>query len=274
MAFWPDVTRGDKVKHYVLLENNIRQMVNALDGFGGGTARSPGCGVVRIQVWNASDEALMAGCPVAFDADKGMVGGAVPAVRVCDASKPFGVLQAALAPRAMGGCIVAGPAVVPIDGGSGEYAEPVMGGDGFAYSGSGTARVLCANGGTAVVLLGVGTSDTYDGPFAIRYDGEAKKVRVKAGYSSLNCGWRDVAEAELDPEDGYLCVHSDLGDLGEWTEPVVRYAEPGQYDYPIGRTTVGGSADAPSVSVVQCRVPVAIIMAAAECPISARLGDA
>ena len=60
MAFFPDVTRGDKFKPDALLSNNVRHIVNAMNGFSakplfatGGMIRrcgSPGC-PVPATVW-------------------------------------------------------------------------------------------------------------------------------------------------------------------------------------------------------------------------------
>ncbi len=268
MGYWPDVNKGDPVERPAVLENNLRHMVNALNGFGDNSPKASGSGVVRIQVWNATGATLKAGSPVAFDGTRQMVGNAVPAVKVTDVSKPFGVVVNTLAANGMGDCIVSGPATIPVAGGSGEYAVPIVNGDAFVLSGNGTARILCINGQKAFALLGM-VSDIYDGPFAISYDGTTHKVNVKAGYASLNGEWKDVAAAQLDPASGYVCVYSEITDEGTWSEPVVQIATPGKYNYPVGRVTVTGEGEAASVSCMQFRVPVAIIIDAAECPISA-----
>ncbi|MBE6370770.1 MAG: hypothetical protein E7055_01685 [Lentisphaerae bacterium] len=164
MGFWPDVKRGDKVQHHMVLENNLRHLVNSLDGFGSGMGRATASGVVRIQIWNATNETLPAGQPVEFDNTKPLCGDAVPAVKVTDTKKPWGVCVHTLDANAMGDCIISGPAEVALSGGSGDYAEPVVNGTGFTRSSTGTARVLFAGEKNIIVLGGAASSD-YRGGF-------------------------------------------------------------------------------------------------------------
>ncbi len=269
MAFWPDVTAGEPVRNHAALENNLRHMVNELNGFGDNSPRATFGGVVRLQVWNATDAVIKAGSPVAFDGGLEMVNGAVPVCRVTDAAKPYGVLQGTLAKKGIGGCIVAGPAVVNVSGGSGDFAEPVPNGDGFTLSGGGAARVIFNMGGRALVLIGIGTSEMYDGPFALRYDSTSQKLHVNAGYASLNGEWHEVAAADIDPQSGHVCIYSEIGEDGLWSAPVPVIGQPGQFRYPVGKVAVAGSGDGITVAVTQYRVPVAVILDAAECPISA-----
>ena len=137
MGFWADVKRGDKVQHSALLENNVRHMVNALNGFGSGAVRATGSGVVRVAIWNAHTVALQAGQPVMFDAAKAMCGDALPAVPCTDASKPYGVCTGYLAPNAMGDCVLAGAVPVTVTGGTGSYAIPDATGAGFVLGDTG-----------------------------------------------------------------------------------------------------------------------------------------
>jgi len=158
MAFWPDVKRGDTVKHHMVLENNLRHLINSLDGFGSGIARGTTGGVVRIQIWNSTGDAFAAGQPVAFDTQKEMSGHALPAVKVTNTKKPWGVCVNPLDPNAIGDCIIAGPAEVTLSGGSGDYAEPVVNGTRFSRSSTGTARVLFSGDKTIIVLGGASSS--------------------------------------------------------------------------------------------------------------------
>lgn len=188
MGFWPDVKRGDKVQHHMVLENNVRHLINSLNGFGSGIGRSSGNGVVRIQIWNASNTVLAAGQPVAFDSTKGLCGDALPAVKVTDKEKPWGVCVQALPVNGMGDCIISGPAVVSLSGSSGDYAEPVVNGTGFARSETGTARVLFAGSKSIILLGGAGNVDTsYDGPFAVSIvKTSGKAIHVKQGPVNIN----------------------------------------------------------------------------------------
>lgn len=269
MAYFPDVTKGEQVKPSALLENCLRHMVNSLDGFGDNAPKGSNSGLVRIQVWNSANSTIAAGSPVSFDAAKNMVDGALPVKKVADPTKPFGVLPLSLEKKAMGDCIVSGPCMVKIGGGSGDYAEPVANSDRFKLATSGTARVLCRNGNKAMVILGVGTSDYYNGPFSVTYDSETGKVKIAAGYISTNGIFSAVPSAEIDPQTGILCCYSEIGEDGVWTKPVIQYATPNKYNYPIGSVSVEGSGDNASVSVSCYRVPVAVIIDAAECPVSA-----
>lgn len=269
MGFWPDVKRGDGVKHHMVLENNLRHIVNSLNGFGAGVSVGTHSGVVRIQIVNSSGEELAAGQPVAFDETKKMCGNALPVIKVEDVTKPFGVCVSKLAANSIGDCIVAGPATVSITGDAGDFAEPVANGTGFKRADTGTARILFAAGGRGVILLGVGTSDIYDGPFAITYDAEAKQLNVAAGYINTNGTFAEVAAATLAPATGTLCVYSEIAEDGKWSTPEIKFATPDKYKYPIGKVKVNGES-----VVVSCfRVPVAIIIDAAECPVSAQAGE-
>lgn len=178
MGFWPDVRKGDKVQHNALLENNVRHLINSLNGFGAGSHRSTSNGVVRIQIWNASGEPISPGQPVAFDNTKPLCGDAVPAVKVTDTKKPWGVCVKHLPVNSIGDCIVAGPASVPLTGGSGDYAAPVVTGTGFTRSETGSARVLYAGtDGKGIILLAGGAGDN---PCRVRV--------INEGYSVVYAG--------------------------------------------------------------------------------------
>ena len=167
MPSWPDVVPGGEIEHHALLENQLRHMVNSVNGFMGGIQRATSGGVVRVQIWNAGTEAFVAGQPVAFDSTKELCGDALPAIPVSDPEKPWGVCVNRLEPLAMGDCIVAGPAKVTLAGGSGDYAKPS--GTGFVCGNEGNALVLY-RGTSSVILLGGtggGGGDEYNGYFKI-----------------------------------------------------------------------------------------------------------
>ena len=166
------------------------------------------------------------------------------------------------------------PAQVIINDADAEYAEPIPGEAGeMQTADTGTARIVWKGGSSGkqwcILQLGSGSGgDTYDGPFAFKYDRGIDKIVVKAGFVLLNGHWNTVSEAEVEPSSGYLCVYSELDDNGQWSEPVLVIGEPGQFRYPVGKVEVNGSGEARSVKCNQFRVPVAIIMDVAECPIS------
>ena len=111
----------------------------------------------------------------------------------------------------------------------------------------------------------VSAADVYDGPFALSYSAETKKVDVKAGFLNRNGEWKTVAAASVDPETGYVCVVTQLNDEGEWTDPELAITEPGLESYPVGYCTVTGSGEEQSVTVSSFRVPVAVFLISAVC---------
>lgn len=263
MAFYGDVLPGDPFRPSASLSNDIRHFMNGLNGFHGNQFAANGAGTVRIQVYNASDNTLAAGTAVNFDNDAKMAGDAVPAVPLKDPKRPWGVVTQSLQPGAMGDCFISGPVTVAVSG-SGDYAQPAAGSPSVFTCGSGGAPVLYSHDGKAVVNLGAGTPESYDGPFAITYDAENKVLKIKAGHMSRNGEFTTVAEAELAPQTGIVCVKSELAD-GEWSEPVILFEEPSQFCYPIGHVKTQGDGEDMSVSTCSYRVPVAIILAARIC---------
>ena len=189
---------------------------------------------------------------------------------------PFAILAEPTKKGEIGRAVLIGviPAQVKINDADVEYAEPVPGGEGeMQTADTGTARIVWKGGSSGkqwcILQLGSGSGgDTYDGPFAFKYDRENDKIVVKAGFVLLNGQWHTVAESEVEPSSGYLCVYSELDDNGQWSEPVLEIGEPGQFRYPVGKVEISGSGETRSVKCKQFRVPVAIIMDVAECPIS------
>lgn len=114
----------------------------------------------------------------------------------------------------------------------------------------------------------VASADIYDGPFALSYDTETQKIKIAAGYLSRNGEWVDVVAKELTPSTGIICVNSILGN-GEWTAPDIKFTTPDRNNYPIGKCKLEGE----SVTLCSFRVPVAIILVSAECPLSAEADE-
>ena len=123
------------------------------------------------------------------------------------------------------------------------------------------APVIFAANGKGVILLGAISQDVYDGPFALSYDTETKKVKVAAGYLNRNGEWKDVPAAEFSPATGTVCVCTTLDSEGSWSEPEVRIATPGPYAFPVGSCRASGE----SVTVCSFRVPVAVFTVADLC---------
>ena len=259
MAFFPDVSPGDEFKPNALLSNNLRHLVNAMDGFGAKPLAATG-GMIRIQVYNNTAAAIIAGTAVNFSESGELCDSAVPAEPLKDAAKPWGVAVNDLAPQALGSCIVCGPVTVSLSG-SGDYAMPSTSNPATFTRGATGSPVIFASGGKGVILLGAAPQDSYDGPFALSYDTESKQLKVKDGYLSRNGEFKKVAETELAPQNGTVCVCSAIDDEGNWSEPEVKFSEPGQFSYPLGNCKTGGE----SVAVCSFRVPVAILLAVKEC---------
>lgn len=259
MAFFPDVSPGDKFKPNALLSNNVRRIVNALNGFNGKPVMATGS-MIRIQVYNDSGATLAAGTAVNFSEKGSLCGEAVPAIKLKDTEKPWGVLVNQLKSKGIGSCILCGPAQVTLSG-SGDYAAPTTSNPSVFTRGATGAPVIFAGDGKGVVLLGAIAQDIYDGPFALSYDTEKKQLKVNAGYANMNGEWKNVAEKTLSASTGTVCVCSTLGDDGKWTAPEIKVSTPGQYAFPIGSCKVSGE----SVTVCSYRVPVAIFLVSDVC---------
>ena len=266
MAFYGDVTPGDEFRPSAALSNDIRHFLNGLNGFGGNPFGANGAGTVRIQAYNATGGEIRAGTAVNFDESKRMSGDAVPMKAFSDPRKPWGVVTQKLADKEVGDCFISGPVTVALSG-SGDYAQPTPSNPSVFMRGAEGAPVIYGSGGRGVVNLGAGTPENYGGPFALSYDAESKVVKVKAGHMSRNGEFIAVGGAEIQPETGIVCVCSILEDA-EWTTPEIKVAQPDKYSYPIGECRVDRSGGTETVSVVSYRVPVAIIIDTAVCPLS------
>ncbi len=271
MAFYGDVTPGDDFVPSASLSNDVRHLINSLNGFGGRPFGWNGSGTVRVQVYNASDDTIRAGTAVNFDEGMPRVDEALPVKALTDPKRPWGVVTQDMERNDMGDCFISGPVTVCVSG-SGDYAQPSAGSPKTFTRGTEGAPVLFAFGSQAVINLGAGTPENYDGPFAMKYDAESGMIKVKPGYLSRNGQFVSVGEASLEPQDGLICVESKLGN-GEWSEPEIKFGTPSKECYPVGKCKVSGSGDTRSVSLCQFRVPVAILIVTAECPLSAEADD-
>ena len=148
-----------------------------------------------------------------------------------------------------------------------EFAKPTPGGAGTLEScETGTARIIWKAGNSGeqwcILQLGAGGAEVYDGPFAITYNGETKKIDIAQGFINRNGEWKKVSEASIQPsKTGYVCVSTKLNDSGEWSEPEFVITDPDEKNYPIGYCQVSGDL----VNVKSYRVPVAIFMIAGDC---------
>ena len=267
MAFYGDVSPGEAFTPSAALSNDVRHLLNSLDGFRAAPFGANGGGTVRIQIFNASDSPMAAGEAVNFDNSKGMADGTVPATRLADPHRPWGVVTQALGVNEAGDCIISGPVAVRATG-SGVRAMPSAASPAIFTLGNAGAQVLHSYNGRALVNLGAGSAEEYDGPFAVSYNAETGLLNINAGFMSRNGEFLEVTGAEIAPETGFVCVRSILEDAGEWTEPEILVGLPDKYTYPVGSCTVDGEGDARSVSICSFHVPVAIIIDTAVCPLS------
>lgn len=266
MAFHPDVHEGDEFRPSAALSNDVRRLVNSLNGFGGGAVPGTSSGNVRIQICNASPHPLNRGTAVIFTglSETGDIAEAVP---YAGTGGNWGVTVQRLGPGEIGDCVISGPVSVALAG-TGTHARPDAGSPAVFTAGNEGAPVLCSGGGRAIVNIGAGNSESYDGPFAVAWDAAAGKLRVASGFLSRNGEFLRTPPCSIPPAEGHVCVESRLLTSG-WTEPEVKIAEPSVTAFPVAGCHVVRNGGVTGVSVVQYRVPVAVIIVADECPLSA-----
>lgn len=111
--------------------------------------------------------------------------------------------------------------------------------------------------------------EPYNGPFAVTLakQGDTVRVQVNGGFVNANGALVGaVAPAELAFAPGYLCVHIEISDAGEWSTPVFTIKTSiTANDYPVAllEETDGGKR----VSA-QARVFVAIFLISRLCPLA------
>ena len=199
MSFYPDVAQGDKFVPSVKLSNDIRHLVNAAHGFQDCKQKGVPPAAVRVSVFNATAETILANTAVIFtsDAPRGEV---LPIKPAPSGTTDFGIVSKDLAPNESGSCLLIGTATVTLSGGSGNYAQP--GSDRtFVRASTGSARILHVYGDSAVILLGcnggIMAQDTeYNGPFKVEYittqpNGDIV-VSVHQGTLQMGVGSTDV----------------------------------------------------------------------------------
>lgn len=212
MAFFPDVVPGQDFVPSALLSNNVRRIVNHLNGFGALRLNGAGAGTVRIQVYNASDDSIGAGTAVNFPETGVFCDGAIPAIHLVDPAKPWGVVTRKLAPAEMGDCFISGPVTVAVTG-NGDFAQPSAASPDVFTRGSSGVPVLFASNGKGLLNLGAGRE--YDGPFAVRYDSETKRALISGGYCLINLtGYHLLAMAVSVDGPGYVALQSEFIDNG------------------------------------------------------------
>ncbi len=184
MAYFPDVHKGDTFVPDALLSNNLRHIVNAMNGHSGGITKGIFPNEIKIQVYNNTGEILPAGTAVNFDETGEFYEDAVPCKKFTVTDKNWGILTEEIAPEAIGSCIVSGRAKVTLSGGAGNYAVPDTSNPGqFIRSGSGAKIIFANTAGEALIVLGSGDSSRYQGYFTVSLvsDNDSVKIRIADG---------------------------------------------------------------------------------------------
>lgn len=152
---FPLVQPGDKFKPSAKLSNEVRKLINSVNGFGAGVNAGKNNSVIRVPVYNASNTVIPAGCAVSLVLDGAIRGDAYPAVIFSEGDICWGVCQTAIDPGKCGDCILSGIAAVPISGGTaGTFVKPVDDGY-FVLDEEEGAPLINISGGTiGVALLG------------------------------------------------------------------------------------------------------------------------
>ena len=128
MGFFPHVNKGEAFQPNAVLENNIRDCVNAFQDYGGRPSRGVKGNSIRVAVWNAEDKELPAGAAVALEAnteDKKAGGSAIPCRKFDGDDCVWGILTDALPPKSVGDCVIGGVATVNLAG-TGKAGDRVM----------------------------------------------------------------------------------------------------------------------------------------------------
>ena len=213
MAFFPDVTRGQTFTPNALLSNNVRRMVNSLNGFQAGGQRGGHSGTVRIQVYNNSESEIAEGTAVNFSDSGFFCENAAPCETLKDAGKAWGVLLQTLAPMQIGDCIISGPAVVSVTG-SGEYASPSVSSPGIFERGSSGAVILFSSeDGKAVINLGaaVMAPSMFTVSLKTSDDGESVTADVTGGMIFFNrlCISDCPEKKSIPVQAGFFCIKAE-----------------------------------------------------------------
>ena len=154
MGFYSDVKPGEPFRPSASLSNDVRHLLNRMNGFGGGVNPAGNPGIVRIPVYNSTSAVLSEGKAVSIDISGVIAGECYPAIAFSDEMPCYGVLAKDLNPAEVGDCILSGLAVVQIatTPATGNYATPGTGG--VFTRGDEGVPIVNISGTAAVVMLG------------------------------------------------------------------------------------------------------------------------
>lgn len=179
MAFYPDVVRGEPFKPSAALSNDVRRLVNTLNGMQSGAQRGSACGYSRITVYNSSGLVIPSGSAVNFADNANLCESIVPIVAFTDVERPWGVIQSKLEGGRSGACVVSGPVFVETSG-SGDFVKPDVSDPAVFTRGADGAKILFVNSeGRALIDLG-GGGGAYNGYFKV-IKSSGLSVEVSAG---------------------------------------------------------------------------------------------
>ncbi len=168
MAFYPDVSTGETFKPNAQLSNDVRHLINGMNGFSSKATKNRRFDTMTIKCYNATTETIALGTAVSIDSTDVAVDEILPIVPY-DGTTFSGVTQSTLLAGECGEVVVIGSVSVEATG-SGDWVTPVTGGT-FIRSSSGVGRILLADEDTSnmLVFLGMdmGSGDSYNSYFKI-----------------------------------------------------------------------------------------------------------
>lgn len=184
MGFYPDVKPGDAFKPSAALENDVRHMINRINGFMGGTITAgKTIGSLCVKGYNpTSDETIAEGDVVAIPQGALSEDGSFPVATMTDdeyakAVERWGIAQEEIGPGGVGAVLIMGAAIVPIVSETGtdtfDFVEPVGNGGSFKKSKRGIAKYVRPVGTDhALIFVGISSGLVYE---------QGKGVKITGG---------------------------------------------------------------------------------------------
>ena len=185
MAFYPDVQPGDKFQPDALLANDVRHLLNRLDGFTGSVAKETPFNNTVVQVYCQKE--LKPGTAVNFKDGGEMIRDVIPCEVFNNPFKPWGVVPNGLQPNKIGECVVSGAVKVNISGDIKSHALPSTKNSQIFETADTGAFILYRSqtSSDAIILLNSKPKETgYNGFFKVEVEkkGEADfRARVVTG---------------------------------------------------------------------------------------------
>lgn len=220
MAFFPDVTAGQEFQPDARLSNNIRHLINSMNGFNGGMISGQTAGQVKIQVRNDTGDTLYPGTAVNFVSSGSDE--IISAVKLSSRSKQWGVIPYQLESLEIGDCIVAGTAQVTLSGTSkNPFAQPDIRDSKEFKRGTGSPIIWDdgKNPGHGIILIGAGTGvggeEEYNGNFLIA-DTSTEKEDGTIEHKIMVVDGQTYNAAESTSEDSICVVNSTTYKVEAW----------------------------------------------------------